>query len=725
MIPLLFIPLLIKAAWSPFFIPVVMVLALMVLTAPYLMWLRFVRSVRRAILESKEVLSGKNVHTANKTPQENGGLNRSYAFASSLRSGSKSVRLVRRAIVVVGGDFARSPRMQYHAVSLSEAIVRAPDSPSGANKKLKLFDEVVLLGYNCGNKLSEEVQKRTPFHSCNDARNDALRCDSLLSPIVYDGLFAPPLPPSWLTNTFAKVGGRKGAWAAGAIYKVLGLTVTLLIKLPRLLLPSVRTAAVADGSEVVIDILIPQLVLCQTPPALPFVPLIKLVTGTLSVIPDVDGRWLKLLQMELGSEGAPTRGGKKLSSANQSSTSLATALPMWLTGFTRPSLVVDWHNFGYTIMACDGRPAPMVGIYRAVERWCCRGHLNLTVSGAMKQALTEGANKKGGRSSGTSHKMVVVQEDDKRSPLATEASTKTSTSVQKTLSPKIIPFGFPDESVIILHDHSPRFFKPIGPQAFMDTVLPAFDDKQSVALSPPPSWVKSMLTQKAAQDTNATSNNSENKSGVEGRILVASTSWTADDDYTIVIDALKAIDASLCQYNRDPPNDKGNKRYLWFVATGKGIARPKFEQQVKEANFSPYVTVSAIYFQSLATYAAMIGGADAGLSLHYSSSGLDLPMKCVDMLGAGIPVFSLRYPAIHELVDEEGRSGWLFSNSKELAQFVLEGLLGVSENSSWSQSESLLSTKRAFIADNHSLKWDEDWDAVVLPAIQRLVLRRK
>jgi len=66
-------------------------------------------------------------------------------------------------------------------------------------------------------------------------------------------------------------------------------------------------------------------------------------------------------------------------------------------------------------------------------------------------------------------------------------------------------------------------------------------------------------------------------------------------------------------------------------------------------------------------YPKLLGSADLGVCLHYSSSGFDLPMKVVDMFSSALPVCAFRYDTINELVNEH-INGLLFQNCEELSE---------------------------------------------------------
>lgn len=115
---------------------------------------------------------------------------------------------------------------------------------------------------------------------------------------------------------------------------------------------------------------------------------------------------------------------------------------------------------------------------------------------------------------------------------------------------------------------------------------------------------------------------------------MSSTSWTADENFDILIDAIIRSDKKISQFN-------GKIRNMVIIITGKGPMRKYFDDQLKYLRVD-YIKVFTVWLEPEA-YPKLLSSADMGISLHTSSSGLDLPMKIVDMLGSGLPVSAYSY----------------------------------------------------------------------------------
>lgn len=124
-------------------------------------------------------------------------------------------------------------------------------------------------------------------------------------------------------------------------------------------------------------------------------------------------------------------------------------------------------------------------------------------------------------------------------------------------------------------------------------------------------------------------------------LLVSSTSWTKDEDFSILLDALEL-------YDQHPQATKTIRTFI----TGKGPEKEKYMKIVEEKKMSwKKISVTALWLEP-DDYPVLLSICDLGVCLHYSSSGLDLPMKVVDMFSAGIPVLAIDFPALSELVQK-------------------------------------------------------------------------
>lgn len=187
------------------------------------------------------------------------------------------------------------------------------------------------------------------------------------------------------------------------------------------------------------------------------------------------------------------------------------------------------------------------------------------------------------------------------------------------------------------------------------------------------------------------------------RLVVSSTSWTADEDFGILLDALVAYDAAVSS-----SDDDGAPRILHVLVTGRGPMREHYLSRISALRLAR-TKISSVWL-SAEDYPLLIGCADLGVSLHASTSGVDLPMKVLDMFGCGVPVLAKRFDALPELV-KEGVNGRCFDDSADLAQ-MLEGLFATDG------AQHLQQLKQGALQEGKS-RWQENWDNVAAPIFVR------
>lgn len=310
----------------------------------------------------------------------------------------------------------------------------------------------------------------------------------------------------------------------------------------------------------------------------------------------------------------------------QNPPSIPTLAVAWLMCFLRNTeLVIDWHNFGYSILALKLGPShPLVKISALYEKLFAKAATkHITVTNAMARVL----------------------KDD---------------------------YGVTAQA---LHDRPASLFRPID------------SGERSKFLSRLPE------TAQYAQDLTASSK-------TPWRLIVSSTSWTADEDFSLLLEALSTYSAEAT-----------SKTYLpniVAIITGKGPQKEYYLDKIRKLNQEKKLLNAVILTAWLTAedYALLLASADLGVSLHTSSSGVDLPMKVVDMFGAGLPVVGWgKFEAWPELV-KENVNGKGFDSSRQLADHLI---------SLFGKDDTLLKQLKGGALKESENRWDDEWDKVGKP----------
>jgi beta-1,4-mannosyltransferase len=175
-------------------------------------------------------------------------------------------------------------------------------------------------------------------------------------------------------------------------------------------------------------------------------------------------------------------------------------------------------------------------------------------------------------------------------------------------------------------------------------------------------------------------------------ILVSPTSFSADEDMDMLLDALSLV------ARRAPTTP------IVLFATGYGPLRARFEARARKIATSKLRVVTGWLPEPL--YRDLLRAADLGVSMHRSASGDDLPMKVVDMIEACLPAAVFDYgPCLSELVPPVLKP-FMFTDAGSLAARLGELLDGPK-----------LARLQTQLAGESAPLWGEEWRRVALPLI--------
>jgi beta-1,4-mannosyltransferase len=185
---------------------------------------------------------------------------------------------------------------------------------------------------------------------------------------------------------------------------------------------------------------------------------------------------------------------------------------------------------------------------------------------------------------------------------------------------------------------------------------------------------------------------------VPSPLALCPTSWGADEDFDLLLEALERTDRNLARHEK--------AGQLTVLLTGTGELRSAFEARLSRRQF----TRIAVRVTE-EDWHRWLGQAAIGLCLHQSASGLDLPLVLSDLRGAGVPAVVYDYAPVLTEVLTRGHEGVTFGEPGELTNLLVAVANGDSA------AGATLAQSRGWLADHPAETWEEQWERTVLPVL--------
>jgi len=185
-------------------------------------------------------------------------------------------------------------------------------------------------------------------------------------------------------------------------------------------------------------------------------------------------------------------------------------------------------------------------------------------------------------------------------------------------------------------------------------------------------------------------------------VVVAPMGWTRDDDLPLLAEALRLLARRMAAVPEP-------HRALRLIVSGDGPLRAEWGARLRAMEGvairveTPDVAVT--------DYPSLLAASHLGLCVHRSSSGLDLPMKIVELQSVGVPVLALADGAPLEEIAPPGCGVLRYKSAEELAGYLSAVL--VEQDDGADLLSSLTAQARSYTPDS----WDDNWTALIEPLL--------
>lgn len=436
------------------------------------------------------------------------------------------------------------------------------------------------------------------------------------------------------------------------------------------------------------------------------------------------------------------------------------------------SVCLDWHNLGYTMYPQYSKHVPnnsnvLISLSKAMEYICSKWIVDehICVSNCMKEYLI--------RAFEVPEKHIRVLYDRPFRHFA-NASKQISQSdirrrhdilIKQSLTKQYLFNEIVDDSVVCSNTTKSTIKTKCTLQTMEEVCTSTHLEPRRVEGKSivEPSYTESTNTKLTlltlpVSTTDSTCSKSSNQKRLSRDILImSSTSWSEDEDFDILIDAVTELDGILkqmehvwpCNINSNSDtenNDRASKsdenmkdqqqrnwniRKMVVAVTGKGPLKAMYEKrfEILNAKVLKYIRFKTLWLEAV-DYPLFVGYADLGICLHTSTSGMDLPMKVLDMYGSCVPVCAVKYECIDELV-QHNKNGLLFQNSTELCRQLyclfyknehgdcVESCADENTSQKIPEYVSIEDMKQELI--NNYLDWETNWNEVMRPVVSAIL----